>query len=438
MNTFNRLLVNGFFLLLTLLPASAQEGYYPYPPIYYVETYAGIEQIEELPHDTVTLYDTVYISNMDEFLKKYYKGKVDINRLLADYNLMKQTIDSLNKVSGEELFYNFFLRDQKKKGLSNSVIVQEFRIDKNLHAKMQSVESLLNDNDPDFSREILFKCEGVNRTDRFLNDPEAMLKAISYLFTQMQNDPKGIKAINLYFPDFNFQAKRAMVQFVKSVRVIMDASRDFKYGKTRLNVIFLNQKNNESRVGEDFKYAIMLKASELIFINGADLLDNFYVEGDHMTREEVTDINFLTRMKSHFYVARYTPHAEDFTHDDIVDFSPARIQGLVNADYPENNWEPYLWALIGLIIIGIIVIAVYFLYLPFAYLLNRNMGIVLLSSIIYLVELFTLVGMVFQRMCTEDQETSFSDNPWLMFCLPILMVIILPLLRELSRGKKLP
>lgn len=437
MNTYCRLLLFGL-LLLTSLSVWGQAGYYPYPPVYYVETYAGIEQIEELPHDTLKIYDTVYVSDADEFLKKYYNGKIDLNRLVADYNLMKQTIDSLNKVTGEHLYYNFFLRNQKAGKLSNSVIVREFKIDKNLKASMQSVQDLLDDKDPDFSREILFTCEGANRTDRFLNDPDAVLKAISYLFTQMQNDPVGVKAINLYFPDFTFREKRAMVQFVKSVRVVMDASKNFKYGKTRLNVIFLDQKNKESQIGEDFKYAIMLKASELIFINAADVLENFYVEGDHMTRDEVTDINFITRMKSHFYVARYTPHAEDFTHDDITDFSAAKIKDLITADYPENNWEPYLWALIGLIILGIIVIAVYFLYLPFAYLLNRNMGIVLLSSIIYLFELFTLVGMVFQHMCTEDTETSISDNPWLMFCLPILMVIILPLLRELSRGKKLP
>lgn len=385
--------------------------------------------------DTIYIHDTVYVSNADAFLKRYYKGKITLNELVKNQQILDSILLNLSSVSGKELFYNYFGNHRFPRALSNSISIKEFSLGENLRFKQRAFNSDVPVTGP-LSNELLFRFTGAYRTNRFLTNQEAVLRAISYIFKTLQSDTTQIKSINLYFPDFNFKEKRAMVQFVKSVRMVLNAAKDYDISTMKLKVFFHNQKNPEI-IGEDFLYSLMIKASEVVLLNPTNVIDDYYVEGDPFSKDDIENVGLLTRMNSHFYLARFT-NGNPEIRDSISDFSVEAIREIALGDIPENNWESYLWFLIGLIALVILIVLLYFFYPPFSYILNQNMGIVLASAVIFTIEFFMLAGVVFQNMCTEDESTSLNENPSLLFCMPILMVVVLPLMRQFTRNKKLP
>lgn len=385
--------------------------------------------------DTIYIHDTVYVSNADAFLKRYYNGKITLNELVKNQQILDSILRNLSSVSGKELFYNFFGHHRYPRALSNSISIKEFSLEDDLQFKRRQFNAGV----PaagSLSNELLFRFNGAYRTNRFLTNQEAVLRAISYIFKALQEDTTKIRSINLYFPDFNFKEKRAMVQFVKSVRMVLNAAKDYDISNMKLKVFFHNQKNPEI-IGEDFLYSLMIKASEVVLLDPTNVIDDYYVEGDPFSKDDIENVGLFTRMNSHFYLARFT-NGNPEIRDSITDFSVSAIREIALGDIPENNWESYLWFLIGLIVLVILIVLLYFFYPPFSYILNQNMGIILASSVVFTIEFFMLAGVVFQNMCTEDESTSLNENPSLLFCMPILMVVVLPLMRQFSRNKKLP
>ncbi len=384
--------------------------------------------------DTIYIHDTVYVSNADEFLKKYYKGKITLNELVKNQQILDSILRNLSTVSGKELFYNYFGNHRFPRALSNSISIREFYLGKDLTFKKLPVYPGTPVSGT-VSNELLFRFTGANRTNRFLTNEEAELRAISYIFQALQADTVKIKSINLYFPDFNFQEKRAMVQFVKSVRMVLDAAKDYDISSMKLKIFFHNQTDPEI-IGNDFLYALTIKASSVVLLNPTNVIDDYYVEGDPFSKEDIEHVGLFTRMNSHFYLARFT-NGNPEIKDTLTNFSVSSIRDIALGDIPENNWESYLWFLIGLVVFVLIILLLYLFYPPFSYLLNQNTGIVLASAVIFTIEFFMLAGVVFQNMCTEDETTSLNENPSLLFCMPIVMVVVLPLLKQFSR-KKLP
>lgn len=385
--------------------------------------------------DTIYIHDTVYVSNADAFLKRYYNGKINLNELVKNQQILDSILRNLSAVSGKELFYNYFGHHRFPRALSNSISIKEFSLEEDLSFKQRKFNAGV-PSPGSLSNELLFRFNGAYRTNRFLTNSEAVVRAISYIFKALQADTTKIRSINLYFPDFNFKEKRAMAQFVKSVRMVLDAAKEYDISTMKLKVFFHNQKNPEI-IGEDFLYSLMIKASEVVLLDPTNVIDDYYVEGDPFSKDDIENVGLFTRMNSHFYLARFT-NGNPEIRDSITDFSVSSIRSIALGDLPENNWEYYLWFLIGLIALVILISLLYFFYPPFSYILNQNMGIILASSVVFTIEFFMLAGVVFQNMCTEDESTSLNENPALLFCMPILMVVVLPLMRQFSRNKKLP
>lgn len=386
--------------------------------------------------DTIYIHDTVYISNADAFLKKYYKGKITLNELMKNQKILDSILKNLSKVSGKELFYNYFGNHRYPKALSNSISIKEYSLGENLQFRQrfkdESYGAWGNLNDG-----LLFRFTGASRTNRFLNNQEAVIRAISYIFTALQTDSSKVHTISLYFPDFNFKEKRAMAQFTKSMRRVMDASRYPTIRNMKLKVFFHEPKDPDI-IGEDFMYALILMADDVILLDPTNIMDDYYVKGDPFSYSEIQDLSLLTQIKSHFYLAKFSNGDTTSYKNTLTNFSVNSIRPVVMGDNPDNTWESYLWFLIGLISLIAIIVGLYLLYPPFSYLLNQNMGIILASAVIFALEFFMLVGALFNYMCTEDDEISSSKNTWILFCMPILMVVVLPLMRQFMRNKKLP
>lgn len=420
-------------LLLTVNFIAAQEEE---PVFYYKETGAGFEPIFELPHDTVIMHDTLYVSDIDALFWKYHQRRLSLNEVMKNYTKFSTFVDSVNSLEGERLFYNFFLRSDKGK-LSNSFIIREFKVKQNGPPVITSYDDDELEDQKGVRREVLFKCEGKDLTNWLINNPAAILKSLSCMFTEMQRDPEGVRGINLYFPDFDFEEKRSMAQFVKTVRILMDASRNFKFGKTRLNVIFNTSKGKDKNISEDFEYCLMLEATDVIFIDGMNVLDDFYVSGNG-TSDNLDEAGFFTQLYSHCYVARHDIGSVDILEKQLTNFSVGRIAWALDADYPENNWEPYMYVMVGSLLLIILFVALYFLYTPFAAFVYTNMVTVLIIALLVIIEVLVLSVVAFENMCSEDPISVVQKNPVLIFSLPIIVVTVLPILRGLARKRDLP
>lgn len=386
--------------------------------------------------DTIYLHDTVYVSNADAFLKKYYKGKITLNELIKNQKILDSILQDLSKVSGKELFYNYFGNQRYPRALSNSISIKEYSLGENLQFRQRFQEKeyggagYLNDG-------LLFRINGASRTNRFLTNQEAVIRAISYIFTALQPDSSKIKTISLYFPDFNFKEKRAMAQFAKSIRRVMDASKYATIRNMKLK-LFFHEPKDRGVIGDDFMYALILMADDVILLDPTNIMDDYYVKGDPFSYSEIQDLSLFTQINSHFYLARFSTGDTASYQGTLTNFSVNSIRPVVMGDSPDNTWESYLWFLIGLVTLVLLIVGLYLLYPPFSYLLNQNMGIILASAVIFAIEFFMLVGALFNYMCTEDDEISSSKNTWLLFCMPILMVVVLPLMRQFMRNRKLP
>ncbi len=395
--------------------------------------------------DTIYIHDTVYISNADAFLKKYYNGKINLNELVKNQEMLDSILRQLSKTSGKELYFNFFGNNRFSKGLSQNTVITKYTLTK-INPEGDSVFWFKTSGNTPFDhfldslhaeRALLFHFTGVNRTNRLLNNQEAITKVIFDMLSEIQTTNEKINAIDLYFPDFNFKEKRAMAQFVKSVRMVLNAAKDPAISNLKIKVFF-QEPDNKSVVEEDFLYSLSIEANEVILLDPINVEYDYFVVAERFTQKDFDDIGLFTWIKSHYYLARYSPEDTLPYSEAIETFSKASIRKIVLGDIPENDWEYYFWFFCAMFFLMILIVVLYFIYPPFSYLLNANMGIVLTSAVIFCIELLILFGVIFENMCTETEEISTDEDPTFILMMPILMVVVLPLIRQFTRNKRLP
>ena len=345
--------------------------------------------------------------------------------------------DSLYSQMAVRLYFNHFVKDKTTKIFSSRFMVKKFVVDDDLQTTSENVDTygLVADKDS-VMKGFLFVCEGEQTTDLFLHNREAMVQCISTMFGQMQNDDQ-LRGLNLYFPDFSFKEKRAMVQFVKSVRMTMDASKNFKFGKTALSVIFLG--NNKEKADNGFLYSLLQESGDILLLDSLGIINNdAVIKGERKTLKNLGKVGFIGQLRSHLYLSRYYIGSENVDSLDIKIFSVEKIGKIYDMDYIENTWEIYFFTLIGLLILIVALVVLYYVYLPFSYFINNNSESVVFVILVVVVEIIALVTCIFLFMCKEDSFQIINKNPILLFLLPLVFVFIVPFLNGLRKKRKLP
>ncbi len=405
-----------------------------YPPMYYKETPFGYEKLDSLP--TIVLRDTVYVADIDAFLRGYVGDSVNLNTLLEDVSALQTLVDSLGKLSAERLYFNFFMPSDSLDIMSGSFVVRELSIDDELAPRTSATREPLSRT---ARREILLRIDGTERTSRFIGDQTAIRRAISRLFAEMQNDSKGIRGIGIYLPEYNFTHRREMVQFVKSVRIMMDASRDFKFGTpsvgTPLTVFF---RADSSRVQHpDFIYSLCQEASSVVFLDDT-APEKLYTRGKSFESEDWDHAGVIFKIRGHLPIARFYTGSLDIRAQQVTDFSEENIREILAADYPENRWE--IFALIFLLIL--VLLGVFgILYRGNALVslfVNHHVESVMLVLMVVVLELGVLLVTVFQNMCGDDKFSLLERHPIVIFLLPLVIVLAAPLVHNILKNRKMP
>lgn len=435
--------VKNLFVSLVLLSLSSllyaypdgdkTSGFYEFYPSYYISTeYGSFKLVEKLPRDTIIKRDTIYISDLDALSKDY---GIYMKDFINKYDTIKKT-----EMSAQSLFYNFFLPKDPSGLISNRIIVKEIIVGENTDARsLEPSDSYYNKstNKTRLSREFLFTCTGSENTDLFLDDQRAIRKNISILFKTMESDTTGIDGLNLYFPDFSFKKKRPLVQFVKSVRIIMDASEKFKFASTRLSV-FLPDNGENKDIDKDLSYALLQEASDIILLKPEEALNDPVVGGTVKTPDSLSNIGMFSRIKAHAYIARFSFDKVNITDYQLNTFEGEEYERILNSDYAENEWETFLFILIGLLFVIGGLVLLYYIFLPFSNYINDHIENMLFVALVVLFEIVALTICIFQFMCREDRFSILEDSPYLIFILPLLLILLLPFLSFLKRKRRLP
>ncbi len=424
-------------LQLCLLPwiVAAQDWEWDpadYPPMYYKETPFGYEKLDSLP--VITVHDTVYIADIDAFLKSYIADGADINALTRDVNGLRALLDSMSGMTDERLYYNFFLRADSLDRMSDGFVVRELEIDEGLVARAQTVREPSAARDSTVCREILLRIDGAERTTRFIRDRSAIRKAISFMFTEMSADSARIRGIDIYLPDYDFTYRREMVQFIKSVRIMMDASRDFKFGDTSLDIFF---NDDELPDAPDFIYALGQEASSVVFLD-TSVPGDFYLRAKRITPEDMADVGLFNKLGSHFLIARYYTGDLDIRNGQMTAFAEADIRAILEADYPENEWESFMYILIAIVLMMVVLVLLYRHNAAVSLFVSHHAESVLLVLIVMVLEMGILFVTAFQNMCRLDSFTIIERHPVVIFLLPLVVVLAAPLLHYVLKNRKTP
>lgn len=391
------------------------------------------ETLQAQFQDTVYIHDTLIIADIDALMQI---SKEDLMPFAKRYGELTGMLDSLNQLPSDRLYYNYFLLLDSARRLSNRFFIKEYHV-VNDHFE-ESVDRTKDwDRLRDTSiirKELLFSFdEDYSLTDAFLKNKVLIRRTLSHMFTIMSENP-DIVGINLFFPNYTFKEKRAMTQFVKSVRILMDASCDFKPEKIRLNVTFPDR----GAMDENYSYCLLQEAGEVLFINSSTLIDNQYVEGKRMTLDSMKNIHFFPQLKNHFYIARFYTGNLDIRDKNLTDFSESSIAPIIDADYPENKWELYLLILIILLFIILVLVVLYYTYVPFSTLVNDNAESVLLIAIVLILEIMAIIVSIFRNMCYTDAFAFMHKNPVVLFTLPLAMILVVPFLNGIAKKRRIP
>lgn len=389
--------------------------------------------LREQFQDTVYIHDTLIIADIDALLKI---SKEDLAAFAKRYEELTWMLDSLNQLSSDRLYYNYFVSLDSARRLSNRFYIKEYNIVNNdLKQSIDRTKDWDHLRDTSMIRkELLFSFDTISSiTDAFLKNKLLIRKTLSQMFSIMSENP-DIVGINLFFPHFTFEEKRAMTQFVKSVRILMDASQDFKPEKIRLNVTFLNR----GEIDENFSYCLLQEAGEVLYINSSNLINNDYVEGKRITLDNAKNIHFFPQLKNHFYIARFYPGTLNIREQNLTDFSEGAISHIIDADYPENKWEVYLLVLILLLLVILAFVILYYTYVPFSAWINDNVESVLLIAIVLILEIMAIIVSIFRNMCYTDSFAFMHKNPVVLFTLPLAMILIVPFLNGIAKKRRIP
>ncbi len=425
-------------LLLLLLPwtAVAQGEWEPdlYPPVYYKETPFSFERLDSLP--VLRVRDTVWVADIDALLKTHLAEGTNLNALVKDANVLRALLDSLDSDGGERLYYNFFMRHDSLGQLSDGFVVRQLEVDDALVPRVTAIHEPAEHGSLSARREILLRLDGSAHTARFIGDNSAIRRTISYLFTEMSRDGDGIEGINIYLPDYDFSDRRKMVQFVKSIRIVMDASRDFKFGKISLN-IFFHAEDDRERTNRDFIFSLGQEASSIVFLEGGSK-ESSYLRAREYTAATLDAMGLGTKIRSHLMIARFYTGDLDLRTMRMTDFSESGIEEILKIDYPENRWEEYLLILIAIVVLFAGLVVLFRWNAAVSQFVSRHTESVLLVLIVIVMEIGILLVTTIQNMCGDDRFAIVERHPVIIFALPLAVVLSAPMLHYVLKNRKTP
>lgn len=313
---------------------------------------------------------------------------------------------------------------------------------------LTGLPSLMNSwNDPilpdsalgDVPLDLVVYCRGGEAFDYFLRTDSARMNFLRKVFDGkggMINRLHGgrrVSGIHFYLPDFSFREKRAFMQFVRSVSMVIDCYcvdgvRPYEGEKCRLIFTFSPQARREL----DFLSGVIRLADEVYLAEYDEYGIPYTPVMRYTGANDPTPV--LRRVVNQFYLFSFR------TEGGVAEEECCSDLGLLSrAEYSEHNWRFYFFVGVGLFL-GLLVLAVlYFLYSPFYILANRFRSLI----VPVVITLMTESGIVFlymvEALSGDCLFFDFDDGThlWLL-ALPVIFIFLYVVLSLSARRRELP
>lgn len=416
------------FLMMYVSALSAQDSSY----VAYEDDYYKLEVL--VLKDTICIGDTIYVSHLNDITRLF-------NKTFDEYT--KQMLDSVNRNDSNEvhslerLYLNYFLPMYYPTYIQHRYIVQNYSvevIDDYLKIGIDNLRMPPSSYRDSVAMDIMLMCRGDVNTDNFLRSDYYRSSCLEQLFLFINRTKSvNIKGINLYFPDFSFKEKRAMAQFVKSASLVIDSCNVESIRKLKLYATFDKNIGNDNI---DYLYGLTQMADSILLVDSRSE-DWTRQSIDILCKEKAKKMPWWSKVVNQIYLAHFT--LEPFPEiDKNEELSPQNIRKLIRADYPYNNWEIYLFALIGIILI-IGIVAVLYRFKPrFSYFLNNNMSYFFSLVIMLILEIYLLFICMVEAMSNEDVFTFGGEDKNTFLLLPLLFIFIIPMLNIIAKKREKP
>ena len=275
-------------------------------------------------------------------------------------------------------------------------------------------------------RTILFRCKGSLNVDYFLKSPQLINAAFIELFQYIDASSNSNKITGIYFDfsEFQFKEKRALAQFAKSVSLIVDSISVKSIQNLSLYFSF------NKTLGEENRYYLYSLAT---------MVDSVFLREQNntviYTKKDAKKLPFYAKVANQFYLVRF--FIKGFPKIDDTGFSADAILALAHADYPDNNWESYFFALCAIAITVLILLLLYWLIPTISFYLNKNQDYLFMLLLMVLFEIILLLLAMIEAMSRED-IIDFSKNKDFLLLLPLLFIFIIPAVKAFENRKTKP
>jgi len=386
-----------------------------------------------LVHDTIT--DTLYISRLEDVTRHF---GISFDEYVRRFMLFKDEQDSARALSSERVYLNYFLPmlAADTEFMNKRLVSREYTIvpDRD-YTELRLKDYPMNyfyalDGLP---LDVMLTCYGTKNTDIFLQSPYARQTTIEQLFASIHyTRNRTIRGINFYFPDYSFNEKRQMAQFVKSLSLVTDSSRIEGIRGLKLYLTFDKE---EGLKNKDFLCCLTQMADSVFLIDQQAELNAIPVM-DVIDRNVAADISVFSKMTNQMYLARYAPG--DFPETDTDGFNLADIRSVMYSDYDDNTWETYLWILAGIVALLAGLLIVYYFSSGFSWYVNKNMDYIYALLILLALEIYLLAFMMIENMSKDNIFTFGGENQAAILFMPLLFIFIIPIMKSIRNRRNLP
>ncbi|TAJ12224.1 hypothetical protein DMA11_13820 [Marinilabiliaceae bacterium JC017] len=298
--------------------------------------------------------------------------------------------------------------------------------------------NILDDDDfKDIPADLLVFCRGSEATDIFLKSDSSQLYCIETLFEQMNRNRYSVKlegnrelrnpdGLNLFFPDYSFIEKRALVQFVKSISLVNNSLSGKKDGGYHLYLTFPESAKNKT----PFLSCLLQFADSIYFADNNQFgIDETSIE----VFSSATDSTMLLqKISNQFLMYRFSLSKYDGN-------KATSIAAIIERGNVHDAWEYYFFVILFLVFVLLIMPVAYFVFCPFQILVQKYSIGVFVSILMILFEIVILTLFMIEEMSQEPVffNTSIYSNFYLLL-LPVVMAGIYPVLKLFQRQVVVP
>lgn len=290
----------------------------------------------------------------------------------------------------------------------------------------------------DVPLDLVVYCRGADAFDYFLLCDSARLNFLRTVF-----DPeKGLinrrhagrrpAGLHFYLPDYSFREKRAFMQFVRSVSMVID-----NYCRDGIKPY------EEENCWLTFTFSPAVR-EELSFLSGVmELSDEVHLAAYdeyglpvaspevYTYRNDPTPV--LRRMFNQFYLFSFF---SDVLPDSECCDDFSRLAG---AAYSEHNWRGYLLLDVLLLAVLLVLILLYHLSSPFFIWVDRHRSYVVPVVITFVTEIVIVFLFMVEALSPNEMFLNLDDNThWYLLMLPLLFISLHVGLKILGGKNEMP